>query len=67
MASLTYGKELLICLHLLMAGNWNKQGVHVTLMWLAALSSGLVVLWCAVQYFEDILKTKMERVDKAYW
>jgi len=27
-------------------GNRNKQGGRVTLMWLAALSSGLAVLWC---------------------
>ena len=26
--------------------NWNKQGGCVTLMWVAALSSGLAVLWC---------------------
>ena len=27
-------------------GNWNKQGGCVPLMWLVALSSGLVVIWC---------------------
>jgi len=27
-------------------GNQNKQGGRVSLMWLAALSSDLVVLWC---------------------
>jgi len=27
-------------------GNRNKQGGHVTLMWLVALSRGLAVLWC---------------------
>ena len=38
--------ELLICLHFPMqyGGNWNKQGGRVTLMWLAALLSGLAVI-----------------------
>jgi len=35
--------------------NWNKQGGCVTLMWLAALSSGLAELDVAAQYFEEIL------------
>jgi len=43
---LTYRKvELLICLHFPMVANWNKHGGCVTLMWLAAPSSAILVLW----------------------
>jgi len=31
----------------------NKQGGRVTLVWLAALSSVISVLWCG-SYFEEI-------------
>ena len=51
MTSLTYSElELLVCLHFPMAATGIKQGGHVTLMWLAALWSGLAMLWsgCAV-------------------
>ena len=46
MTSLTYGElELIVDLFTFSHGvNRNKQGGRVTLMWLAALSSGLAVL-----------------------
>ena len=58
MTSLTYGElELIVDLFTFPhGGNWNKQGGHVTLMWLAALfewpGSAFDV---ATQYFEEIL------------
>ena len=50
MTSLTYCIVDLFAFSL--GGNWNKQGGHVTLMWLAALSSAISV---ATWYFEEIL------------
>ena len=46
MTSLTYGElELIVDLFTFShGGNQNKQGGRVTLVWLAALSSGLAVL-----------------------
>ena len=37
-------------------GNWNKQGGHVTFMWLTALSSVILCFDVAMRYFEVILK-----------
>jgi len=36
--------ELLICIHFPMGGNWNKQGGRVTLMWLVAFST-VILMW----------------------
>ena len=50
-------------------GNQNIQGGCVTLMWLAALSCVISVLWMAVQYFEEILldlKYKKEMIKRCY-
>jgi len=65
MISLTYS-ELERVVTFSHGGNWKKQGGRVTLMWLAALSSGLVVLWCGHVVLWRKQKKK-ERVDKAYW
>jgi len=40
------------------------QGVGVTLMWLAILSSFISVFWCGCVYFEAILFVLQK---KAYW
>jgi len=53
--------------------NRNKQGGRVTLMWLAAPSSGLVVFWCGhMVLWRNPLglkkkKKETETVDNAYW
>ena len=48
MTSLAYNTVNWSCWYVYIShgGNRNKQGGHVTLMWLAALSRGLAVLWC---------------------
>jgi len=46
------------------------QGVGVTLMWLAILSSFISVFWCGCVYFEAILfdlQKRAEKVHNAYW